>query len=459
MPIGPHDPHLPTILRRPLVAWSLLSLTLVLLATLLLPSAERINPTQLTLVEAAHLEMAGRVLSDFQSDFSQGVSESLRQRLPRRCDGIVQPLWSWLVAFWHDPMDVGLTLQRSQWTLYGASLALLACVGVVGWRGFGLLPALWLMLFYAKGVVLPQLTSFGPAIAYQAAMWLLWLACLRCLRCNTLWSYGVIGASAALAWLLEDRLVFLLLGAFGIASSLRAIWGWVHEQLRPQAELSGWRWNHHLPGLLLCAACFALPCSARWIEASQWYGNSLHNLWDEARWLGSSGEAAQWLREQESRSGEQRPALQRLHLDSSRLLDDIPTSLKRLGNGARMLQEQLHLPLLLLAVLLPLLLPAWVATRSRSENHLKVVLQWHPETPSLMLFALGCSAASWLLCCWDAPVIPTPAHALLLPAATTLLWAIEGCVDRSNTRQRQLLWARDVLLSLGMMRALGLTQI
>lgn len=317
MPTHEPDAHLPGWLRHPLVGAAVLILALAILGRGLLQQPLKTNPGQLTITESAHLEMAGRCLSDRQQDFSLGFSSSLHAMLPRRCDGLVQPLWPWLAAFWHEPMDVAQSLRQSAGLQLGIAIGLLCALGLLAWRRLGLIAALWLMGFYSVTVLQPCCRGYGSALAFQAALWLLWLACIRCLRRNTLWSYLVIGITAALSWLLEDHLVLPILAAFVLASSLRALWGWAYEQLHPSAELSLWRWNHHAMGLALCLGAAAFVCAPRLMEAKQWYGDAWFSLWDQARWLDEPQQAMQWIRQQDD--AQTQPGRSALQALSSRM--------------------------------------------------------------------------------------------------------------------------------------------
>lgn len=446
------DPHAPAILRSRIVgALALLGLLLLLGRPLLRSCASPVDPTRLTYVEAAHLEMTGRCLSDRNTDLSQGFSEALATLLPRRCDGVVQPLWPWIAAFWHDPSDVEKTLRRSRLILSGCALGLLASLGWLIWLRLGLVPALWLVGVVGQHGLLPSCLSFGPALLFQAALLLLWMACLICLRDNSFWNYAMVGCLGALAWLLEDRLVISLLIAAALTSSLRACWGWAYEQVQPRAELSRWRWNHHLQGLLLAAGCFFFLCAPRLIEANQWFGRPFFSLWDEARWLENGTQAMQWLEQQETRAGKGSQGVEALKLERGLPLQHPQASLQRLQHGLSLMAAQTQ-PAAAQILLLALMLPALLLLRSRMPGTQPKGL--HAETPSLCLFALTAGLTMAVVGAWDAAALPLQGRPMLLPIALTLLWAMDGLLLRAGKWRHCLLRIRDIFLLSGLATAL-----
>ena len=115
-----------------------------------LPQIEKADPRRLTMVESAHLELTAQTMTDLQPDFTQSFSDPLELMIPHRMDGLVQPLWPWLAAWMHDPLDVAATLRGTGMFRLGLVLGFLTVLGLVAARSFSLPAALWVVLMAVR---------------------------------------------------------------------------------------------------------------------------------------------------------------------------------------------------------------------------------------------------------------------------------------------------------------------
>lgn len=400
------------------------------------PRIENSDPMRLTMVEAAQLDLVAQTFVDLQPDFSQSFSEPLKRMVPHRTDGLVQPLWPWMVAWMHDPMDVGSTLRGAGMFRLGITLGFLAVLGLVAGRSFSLPAALWVVLMAALHGFLPVLPFFTGEVVFHIALLALWLGCLYALQRNSLWVYGIIGVAGALAWLAEDRVVIPVLVVFVLVSSLRAVWGWVAAHFSRAPGISLWRWRNHWFGLILLVSMFLFVAGPRLAESSQQFGQAFYSHVDQVRWLDTPAEARQWIeRHRDSASVTRMSPLEKPTLAGALGTITGVQMLTRITHGAALVVRQLGVALPELALMLGLLILLTLLTSARYPKAAHAGERLHPETATCALFVSVSVIACAVIALWDASVLPVRhLHALVMLLALSLVWGAESVLRRARRR-------------------------
>lgn len=397
---------------------------------------EQADPMKMTMVEAFHLELTAQTSMDLRPDFTQSFSEPLNRMIPHRTDGLVQPLWPWLAAWMHDPLDVGATLRGTGMFRLGLTLGFLAVLGLVAARSFSLPAALWIVLMAALHGFVPVLPFFTGEVLFHIALLALWLGCLYALQRNSLWVYGIIGISGALAWLTEDRVVLPVLVVFVLISSMRAVWGWVTAHFSRMPGISLWRWRNHWLGLILLVTMFLFVSGPRLAESHELFGEAFYSHVDEVRWLDTAAEAQRWIEKHPNAASLARDSvLERPTMAGALGSRSSGEILTRLGSGGLSVRRQLGAALPQLEVMLGLLclltLLAWKGCPKAAHAGERL----HPETATCALFVFVSVTACAVIALWDAEVLPVRhLHALVMLLALSLAWGAESVLRRARRR-------------------------
>lgn len=400
------------------------------------PRIEQADPMKLTMVEASHLELTAQTYVDLDPDFTQSFSEPLNRMIPHRTDGLVQPLWPWIAAWMHDPLDVGATLRGTGMFRLGLTLGFLSVLGLVAARSFSLPAALWLVLMAALHGFVPVLPFFTGEVLFHIALLALWLGCLYALQRNSLWVYGIIGISGALAWLTEDRVVMPVLIVFILVSSLRAVWGWVTAHFSRMPGISLWRWRNHWLGLILLVTMFLFVSGPRLAESHEQFGEAFYSHVDHVRWLDTAEEAQRWIEQHPNAASLARvPVLEKPTMASALGTITNLQLMTRLGSGAAQILQQLGAALPQLTVMLCLLILLTLMTWGLCPKASHAGERLHPETATSALFVSVSVVACAMIALWDASVLPVRhLHALVMLLALSLAWGAESVLRRARRR-------------------------
>jgi len=410
------------------ILWLMLSRTL--------PQIEKADPMRLTIVESAHLELTAQTMTDLQPDFTQSFSDPLERMIPHRMDGLVQPLWPWLAAWMHDPLDVAATLRGTGMFRLGLVLGFLTVLGLVAARSFSLPAALWVVLMAALHGFAPVLPFFTGEVIFHIALLALWLGCLYALQRNSLWVYGVIGAAGAMAWLAEDRLVIPMLLVFIFVSSLRAIWGWASAHFHRMPGTSLWVWRNHWLGLLMLTTMFFFISGPRLVESNAQFGEAFFSHVDHARWLSTAGEGMHWIEQHpDAESIARVPVLDRPSAASAMGMMTLGRMLGRLYVGAGLVSEQLDAAIPMLMAMLLLLVSLTVLTWSSCPKATHAGERLHPETATTVLFVTVAIGICTVIAFWDAVVLPIRhLHGLVMLLSLSMAWGAESVLRRARRR-------------------------
>lgn len=406
-----------------------------------------------------NLKLALQTRPDLSPDFSTGISEPLKKMLPRRTDGVVNPLWPWTAAWLADPDhpisgDAEVTaadrtlFQRGRWFNTGLTLGFLLATGFALARVFSLPALLSCLLLAGLGGLLPRAVWFQPEPLYFIFFTLTWLACLFALLRNTLWMYALIGLFSGLAWLAKGS-VHPLLAAFIGVSTLRWLWGWLLARWPAgHGRTSLWVVRNHLFGLALLGFTHLMVISPRLAYAQQRFGDPFHSYPAYWMWFDDFEDCYEWMGRYNNRASlealpkDERPSLG-LYLQTHTREQVI----ERLVNGVRVKLADLLAPGVtsqsrknpkpwkgvlerrgwyLGALALICLGMAGCAVYWRRREPLMPRL--HPETASLVLFVCGAVAAYTLAYGWYTPIGRGDRFMLSLyaPLVLSLVWAGES---------------------------------
>jgi hypothetical protein len=387
-------------------------------------------------LEMRHLRLAEVTRTDFTPDFTHSISEPLKQMLPHRTDGVVQPLWAWVVTC----LDVGSgradLLKRAFVFQVGLALAFWLLLGITCARSFTLPAALLVMQISLFHGFMPTLAEMSSGTLYLVLFLLSWVTCVYALQRNSLWIYGLVGAFTALAYLTEAR-VLPLLWVFIFISTVRALWGWLESHWRAHLGTSQWLKKNHRFGLIVLAACFGFIAGPRVVESGELFGQGFYHHLEAVRWLDEPSEAAAWI-ERQSEPGSVKKLPLHERLSAARYLHEhsLAQIQQRITDGLNTLWQQYAqdggwpLALLMLLVLSLAGLVCWATPQASHAGQ-----RLHPETSTTVLFILGASLSLIAIAAWDLRVLPeTDLHALLPPLALSLIWGSESLIRRARRR-------------------------
>ena len=390
----------------------------------------------LSALEMRHLALAEATREDFTPDFTHSISEPLKQMLPHRTDGVVQPLWGWVVAC----LDVGEgradVLRRAFVFQLGLVLAFWLLLGITCARSFTLPAALLVMQISLFHGFMPTLAEMSSGTLYLVLFLLSWVACVYALQRNSLWIYGLVGAFTALAYLTEARVLPLLL-VFVFISTVRALWGWLEAHWRSQPGISQWLRKNHRFGLIVLAASFGFIAGPRVVESGELFGQGFYHHLEAVRWLDEPSEAAAWI-ERQSEPGSVKKLPLHERLNAARYLHEhSPAQIRqRLTDGLNTLWQQYAqdggwpLALLMLLVLSLAGLVCWATPQASHAGQ-----RLHPETSTTALFILGASLVIIAIAAWDVRVLPQQdLHVLFPPLSLSFLWGSESLMRRARRR-------------------------
>jgi hypothetical protein len=427
---------------------------------------------------------------DLHPDFRKGISQPLKDFFPHRTDGVIQPLWPWIAAWFADPQqkisDTDEVQQDPQdgykdrdffnqgrWFHVYMTLFFLSVLGIAALRVFTFPAACNLVLLGGLGALLPRSAFFQPEPLYYVFFFLTWVACISALSHNTLWIYGLIGVLGGVAYMAKAS-VSPMLGVFVGVSSLRCIWEIVSARRRGFHLATGnlWHWRNHLMGLIVLGIAHFITIGPRLADASEKYGSMFHSYPAYWMWMDSFGGPPTvndpntcygWMDKHQTREQlenilpSERPSLGnylRTHSREdviSRLWDGVkskvgeffwPKQNARPGKKVEKFKgwrnvldwRGIYLSALALFLVGLLVVLATGAPRAQHAGH----LVFKHGTTVIVLFVLGTFAAYALLYGWYSPIAKGSGDrfmlSLYLPLVFSLIWGAESIVRRIRRR-------------------------
>lgn len=258
-----------------------------------------------------NMRLATQTRQDLHPDFRTGLITPLTNLFPHRTDGVVNPLWPWVAAWFTDAghkiteadmADPGISdqtrelFERGRWFQMWMTLTFLTMLGIAACRIFSLPAACNLVLLGGLGALLPRAAFFQPEPLYFVLFFLTWVACVSALQHNSLWIYGVIGALGGLAYMAKGS-VSPLLAVFVGVSSLRCGWEIISARRRGFVLTSAnlWHWRNHLVGLVVLAAACLMTIGPRLKDSHEKFGDPFHSFPGYWMWLDNYDQAYEWM--------------------------------------------------------------------------------------------------------------------------------------------------------------------
>ncbi|MEX2579470.1 MAG: hypothetical protein WD342_10465 [Verrucomicrobiales bacterium] len=251
-------------------------------------NTERTGNPQEAFIDAVY-ESAS--LSEGRFNTRQSISSEFTRALPQYTNGLIDPLWPWLMRGYSDESPDEL-FERGKWTNLILSGSLLILMGVMAARAFSFIGAAATILMGGFGVILERSAFFSPDALYYLLIVLAWLCALSLIRRNVLWLYGVFGILLGLAYLAKS-LVWPIVAGFLVVSLIRSLAVALTGRRRAESE-ELWSNANQLVGLAIFVTAFMLVVGPRLSFANAEFGDPFHTYEKYMVWLDSPGEAARF---------------------------------------------------------------------------------------------------------------------------------------------------------------------
>lgn len=242
--------------------------------------------------QASNMRLAGETREvRAAAGWDDGASRALRDWLPSRTDGVINPLWPWIASFLPEaaqPQSAEFFAagKRLNVTLTLGFLALLGIFLGLRWSSLALLNFLGLI---ALGCFLPRAPWFQPEPLSYALLLLGWMLGISLLSRNSLAGYASFGLLVALAWLAKAN-GQLLLAAFVLAT----FWRWLVATLGYRRQ-RGWSRRDAMIGLSLMAAVVVAVTAPRFAYAKERYGSGTFSYPAAWMWFDQFPEGYDWM--------------------------------------------------------------------------------------------------------------------------------------------------------------------
>ncbi|MEI6534245.1 MAG: hypothetical protein WCN98_02805 [Verrucomicrobiaceae bacterium] len=442
-----------------------------------------------------NMKLALETRADLKPDLSKGFIKPLTDFFPHRTDGVVQPLWPWIAAWFAEPgqpvsAEDEVTpadrefFNRGRWFNVFMTLSFLVILGIASCRIFTLPAACNLTLLGGLGALLPRSAYFQPEPLYFILFFLTWVACVCALKRNSLWIYGLIGVLGGVAYMAKGSISPLLMIFVGV-SSLRCVWELLSARWRGFVISSTnlWHWRNHLIGIVVLGAAHLMTVGPRLAQAQENFGDPFHSYPAYWMWMDSFGGPETiddpktcfgWMDRHNTRDEltEMLPADRpspsnywRTHSREevlNRLKDGTwsrvseffwppkQTPIARSGTSQKPWRgvlewRGLYLAWLFLILLALLVVLFWVAPKPEHAGH----LVFRHGTIATVLFVSGSFAAYSLAYGWYSPIARGDGDrfmlSLYLPLAFSLVWGAENILQRIRLRKGSAWIARGYL--------------
>jgi len=216
------------------------------------------------------------------------ILDGFTRSLPRYTDGIVDPLFPWLMrGYASEPPDV--VFEAGKWVNFILSGGLLIAFAVAAARAFSFSGAAAIILMGGFGVILERSGCFSADALYFLLVVLTWLCALSLIRQNLLWLYGVFGVLLGLSYLAKP-LIWPIVTGFVIVSILRSIWVGFRTR-RNQGDEALWSPSNQLVGFAMTIAAFLFVTGPRLSYAASTFGDPFHTYQKYVVWFDTPAEA------------------------------------------------------------------------------------------------------------------------------------------------------------------------
>ena len=242
------------------------------------------------------------------------ISSAFTRAFPQYTDGIVDPLFPWLMrGYSAEPPDV--VFEKGKWMNLVLSGTLLILFGLAAAKAFSFSGAAAIMLMGGFGIILERSAYFSPDALYYLLIVLTWLCALSLIRQNLLWLYGVFGVLLGLSYLAKP-LVWPLVAGFVTVSILRSLW--ITFSSRKDRGTDGlWSPSNQLVGFAVMIAAFLLVTGPRLSYANAAYDDPFYSYQKYLVWFDTPEEAERFQQTTQSKADltaltlEERPGMVR----------------------------------------------------------------------------------------------------------------------------------------------------
>ncbi len=408
-------------------------------AKLAAPRMNEMLTSPLDTIEQSHLKIAQQTAQDLQLDLSKGITKPLKLWLPHRTDGLVQPLWPWMAAWGAGSSeDAQGLLLNARGLQFGMAVGFLLLLGLACLRRFTLPATLLVVALSGLCGFLPALGTFDSTVLFMILLMLTWTACIFALKRNSLWIHGLVGCLAGLAYLADERILFLL-GVFLLTSTLRALWGWLLSHWPTEHGTTLWVRSNHLFGLLILTFTFLIFIGPRLAESSSRFGSPFFSYISQTRWLDTAEQAAAWIAQHpDSASLQSRPDADRLPWSGYLETHSSAAIKERLTRGLDAVwRDFFYSGGIWTGALVSIVLGLCVAIVITTPKAGHAAQRLHPETANLLLFEVLALSAYVVVAAWDAEVSGSQRalQFLQIPLILNLIWACESLLRRAKRRQ------------------------
>ncbi len=222
------------------------------------------------------------------------ISSALTRAFPQYTDGIVDPLFPWLLrGSASEPPDV--VFERGKWMNFILSGSVLILLSLAAAKAFSFSGAAAIVLMGGFGIILERSAYFSPDALYYLLLVLTWLCALSLIRQNLLWLYGVFGVLLGLSYLAKPLVWPIVLG-FVVVSILRSIWSAVASR-KNRGHNDLWSSSNQLVGFAMMIAAFLLVTGPRLSYADSAFGDPFHSYPKYFVWFDTPGEAMRFQQE------------------------------------------------------------------------------------------------------------------------------------------------------------------
>ncbi len=398
------------------------------------------------------LALAVETHPDLTPDFTKGVSKPLEHWAPRRTDGIVNPLYPWLIAWQvtedHSRGSTAVVTGDDRRLMAGGRLfsaalvmAFIVVLAIACARVISVPTTVVMLMLCGWGSLFPASQLFTPDALFRVLYLITWTGCLLAMPRNSLWAYAVVGVSSGLAYLADESVQLLVL-VFIVVTTIRWLWGWIAAHWPGEGSTTLWVRRNHFLGLFLLIALHLMTIGPRLNYAYEEFGHPLYSLKREAMWLDTPDASRAWIQRADASSTDT-PSWNLYAASHS--VSDIWS---RVGQGLDMAWDALWKPdafqdrpvaknrgvfVGAMAGLLGLLTLALASLR-KEKGHAGQRL--HPETATMTFFVITALAVHLLASAWGMVVLGEGPMlgALFAPLVLGLGWASESLLKRARRR-------------------------
>lgn len=222
------------------------------------------------------------------------VMRDFTRAFPQYTDGIVDPLFPWLMrGRSSEPPDV--VFEAGKWTNLILSGSLLVIFAVAAARAFSFAGALAVIVSGGFGIILEFSGYFSSDALYLLLVVVTWLCALSLIRQNHLWLYAVFGVLLGITYLAKPLVWPIALG-FLIVSVIRSIWLAIRAR-RDRSEAGLWVSSNQLVGFAMTIAAFLIITGPRLTYSGERFGDPFHSYLKYSVWLDSPAEAVAFRQE------------------------------------------------------------------------------------------------------------------------------------------------------------------